>query len=309
MFLQKLSKLATDWGKQPSDMEAIARESLLYGMRIQRTPGRLKMALKQQKIDSKLATPMWSGNAYLLLTLPKVLVDKKRKIPCLEDYLYARTILKKQDMKDFRRKVKALPDMERDEILKRMLPQIRRRSRAARFIPMFDPATEMRDIEHDLIAEMLKVINKEMTNLRSKDIKSIETYFGYCFDSKLDTYLKSNTPDARRAYTEDEQALDRLLESARQNEVEQYELTDRMTIDDLKELLTWEQFEAVGLLLSVPGTESSGEFNQYLAKQSLDPETLSTGKLKYHIQRFLQAPEVFQELKEHPELQEYLRGQ
>jgi len=310
MFMKRIRQLAIEWGKAPHEMECVARESLLYGMRLVTRPTRLKSELKKIGIDSKLATPLWSGNFYLLQILPTVLLDKKKKIPSLEDFQFARKVLKKFDLKLLEARVKNLSGLCRDEMLAKLLKTATlQQSYRGRFLPKFDRMHEHKhDIQHDLACETLAIINKEWTNFKTNDPNEIQGYLSYCLKNKANTYLENRAPKLHRAEMEDDEALDR---AAHQRQSLDCNLDlDHSTVilrTDLQKILSPQAYRGISLLLNFARKPDEHEFLQFLQAKGLKRDGLSYSKLKVHIERHL-GVKVFQEMKTTPQLVEYLRG-
>jgi len=310
LFLRKLEALASEWGKKSEEMEEIRKESLLYGMRLKTTPTGLKNALRKGKLDTKVATPLWSGNAYLLLSLPKVLTNPKSKIPCLEDFIYAKSVLEAQQIGTLKKKIDNIPpEVDRDQFLKKMMPFMKRKAYRARFLSMLDPSIEKDDIQQDMMIEMLRIFNKEITNLNTHKSEGIEKYFINCFSQKVKTYLGKTKPKQFRMMVETEIELECLLESGHQKEEATWldKFYDPLVQQDLRGMLTWEQMEALYLLIGLPDAEHTARFEEFLRRQGLKREELSLGKLKHAIQKFLEAPDVFDEILEHRGLKNYFQ--
>ena len=310
MFLRKLDALAEEWGKKSDDMQEIQKESLLYAMRLKTTPTGLKNALRKEQLDTKVATPMWSGNAYLLLKLPEVLTNPKSKIPCLEDFLYARKVLGQKQIGTLKRKIKSIPNtIDREKFLSSMMPLMRSKAYCARFLSMLDPSVEKGDIQQDLAVEMLKIVNKELTNLKTKDKEAIERYFKNCFNQKAKTYVGKKKIKNFRVTVENDAEMEALIQSQQVEEVQwATRLADPIVQRDLRDMLTWEQAEAFWLLMGLPGADRADEFAAFLTEQKLNREQIPIGQLKRQIQRFLDAPDVFDELMEHPDMRGYFQA-
>jgi hypothetical protein len=307
MFLEKIKKIADDWGKSSEEMQDVARESLLYGMRITRTPGNLKRELKKVKIDSTLAKPLWSGNSYLLLTLPVVLTDRKKKIPNLEDFLFARKVLGKKNIRQLKTKVKNLPSITAQEIFQRLMPSIKKRAWRGSFLPRFDSMHgTIKDIEHDLMKEAIEVMNKEMMNFKNpKDLDSIEDYLSYCFDRKLDTYLKQHKPRLLKARIDDEKAFDKIVEAKRSEDIFDLATEDCEFRQDLRKILSRNGYKAVSLLMNFADELDELAFGQYLQPLGFTRENIPAKKLKITIEKFI-GYDVFDAVRNSPRLKEYL---
>ena len=315
MFLEKIEQLARDWGKSMSDMEKIAQASLRYGMRLDRHPGRLKRELKKIQIDSTIATPLWSGNAYMLITMPEVLVNKKKKIPCLADFLFAKKALKKEDYKELRVKIKNIPkDTNTHDILIKMMPAIKRQAYCkGRFLPQFDRMYGgLEDIQQDLAIEALSVINKQITNLKSHEMDDIMKYMGYCFKKKSDTYIRANAPKVRRVQIEEEKHFEDLIQEHKVSEGEDYESEQEFgfkeVAHDLKSILGKESYLAVALLMNFATKQEAEPFDSYLAGLGLDRKEMTNTETKKQIERFLKKPDLFSQLQSSKVLIKYLKG-
>ena len=306
MFLQKIDRLATDWDRQSNELEGVARESLLYGMRITRHPSALKKELKKVKISSLLAKPLWSGNAYLLHTLPQVLTNKKKKIPCLADFLFARKTLSRENLRELRTRQKNLCAISREELLKGILPNIKKQAWRGRFIPQFDSMHEsLKDIEQDLIVQALEIVNKEISNFKSTNKEEIVSYLGYCLDKKGDTYLLQHTPKQVKARIEPED-FDRVVHQARKEE--SGEVNDYAEVEfkkDLETVLPKRMYRGIALLMQFADPLDTRKFDRYLRGKQIRPEWLTQTQLKHHIEKFLGTP-IFDKVMETPELRDFL---
>lgn len=307
MFLEKIRKIGEDWGKSSEEMQDVARESLLYGMRITRTPGGLKRELKKVKIDSTIARPLWSGNSYLLLTLPVVLTNKYKKIPNLEDFLFARKVLGKKTIRELRAKVKNLPEVTAQELFTRLAPGIKKRAWRGSFIPRFDSMHgTIQDVEHDLMKVAIEIMNKEMMNFKNpKNLEEIETYLSYCFDRKLDTYLKQHTPRMLKARIENTKVFDRIVENKRAEEIFDLATEDCEFRQDLRKVLSRNGYRAVSLLMNFADEADEKNFQDFIATIGYDRDTLPGKKLKATIEKHI-GYEVFDAVKHSPKLKEYL---
>jgi hypothetical protein len=307
MFLEKIKKIGDDWGRSSEEMQDVACQSLLYGMRITRSPGDLKRELKKVKIDSTLAKPLWSGNSYLLLTLPLVLVDRKKKIPNLEDFLFAKKVLGRKNLKELRMKVKNLPKIPAQEILQLLLPSIKQQAGRGRFLPQFDSMHgKLKDIEQDLMKEAIEVMNKEMMNFKNtKDLDEIVKYLSYCLKRKTDTYLKQHTPKLLKARIDDEQSFDKLVETKRSEEIFDIATDDCEFRQDLRKVLSRNGYKAVSLLMNFADADVEQDFQMQLSALGFTRENIKMKKLKTLIEKYI-GYEVFDAVKHSPKLKEYL---
>lgn len=307
MFLQKIDKLASDWGYSRNEIEQVAKESLLYGMRIVRHPSALKRELRRVKIDSLIAKPLWSGNAYLLMELPEVMTNKKKKIPCLEDFHFARTILTKKHLTDLKKQVRHRCNIPREELIKELIPQIQRLSWKGRFLPKHDGMYEnLKDVQGELVLRCMEVINKEMSNFKSNDKEEILTYLSYCISRKSDTFLKKSTPKAFRVKTEDNE-LDEMFQ---QSKVEEDSPDNFNTVDfkhDLKKVLAPKVYRGVALLMEFADAADQRGFNTYLIGKNVQASQLNQTQLKSHIERYL-GVSVFNKAYENKEFKEFLKN-
>jgi hypothetical protein len=311
MFLSKIRKLGLEWGLGLADLTGVSRESLRYGMRLVKTPGLLKKELKLVGIDSTLATPLWSGNFYLLLTLPSMMVGEMSVLPeYQEDFEFAQSVLRKEDFSVLRERIDRLPTATRDQIFQNLLPRIRRKRKKGNFLPYFDRAKEAGDVEQDLIEESLKILNKEMTNFRTDDLERNVNYLDSCLSNKTNTYLKRNTPTMTKVMLENEADLNRFLDENNAEDPDQFRIEDSRVIEftkDLKKVLNSNQYQAVSLLIGVAQPSELDRFDDFLKASGLDRHSLSPTRLKIQIEQFVGDREVFSRIKEHKELQIYLR--
>jgi len=313
MFIEKIEQLARDWGKSLSEMDEIMTASLRYGMRLDRHPGKLKRELKKLKIDSTIATPLWSGNAYLLITMPSVLVNKKKKIPCLADFIYARKVLKKEDFSELKSKVKNLPPMSPHDILKGMFPAIKRQAYSrGRFLPQFDRMYGgIEDIQQDLFVEAAAVVNKQIMNLKTHNIDDIMKYMGFCFKKKSDTYLRANAPKARRVRVEEDKIFEDMVHEKKKSNGEDYEtaleLNQKEVTHDLESLLSKEAYLGVGLLMNFAPEPELNKFEQFLESSGIKRQTLSTTQTKRWIEKYLGKGDLFTQLQQSKSLLAYLK--
>jgi len=309
MLLEKIRRLALEWGKTPQALEAVARESLLYGMRIETKPKNLKLELKRVGIDSKLATPLWSGDYYLLLVLPQVLINKKIKIPCLEDLQFAKRILKRAHLSALKQRFKNLPSTTREEVFKKILPIIKKESYRGRYLTQFDYMYEKKeDIQQDIICKALTILNKEWTHFNTSDPDKITNYLSYCIARKTNTYLASTSPKMRRAHVEDEEDLEILVNHHLDKDFESDDIKSTHQLrNDLSRMLPPRTFKAVSLLLGFADPKHETKFEKSLRARGLRRQQLSCSKLKLLIERHL-GIEVFSDLKQSLDLRQYLRG-
>lgn len=305
MFLDKIQKLAEDWQKHPDQLESVAKESLLYGMRLVRNPSPLKKELRKVKISSLIAKPLWSGNAYLLITLPEVLCNRKKKIPCLNDFLYARKILTDSQLKEIRSRVKNICKIPRDKLIKDLIPGVKRSAWSGRFLPQFDGMFEnIKDVEQDLIVEALTVVNKEISNFKSNDPGEISKYLSYCADKKAKTYLKQKTPKQLKARLE--QAEFDLVVHTHRAEEEQDNCFSNVDIKkDLKKLLSSRVYLGVALFMGFAEQKDKEAFDNYLKLKNIKRAWIAPAQLKLHIEKFLGGP-VFQLAESNQTLKKFL---
>jgi hypothetical protein len=305
MFLQKINRLATDWNRHPQELDLVARESLLYGMRLTRHPSALKRELKKVKIDSLIARPLWSGNAYLLHVLPEVLCNKKKKIPCLEDFLFARKVIQREHLKELRARRKNMCKIPFEDLFKALMPGVKRQAWRGRFIPQFDAMNEnLKDIEQDIVVRTLEVLNKEITNFKSKNKEEILAYLGFCVKGKSDTYLKQRTPKQIKARIEPED-FDRIVHQARQDEAGESEFADVDFKKDLQAVLSIKVYRGVALLMNFAEPTDTRKFDRYLRNKNIKMEWLTQSQLKIHIEKYIGAP-VFERAFENSTLKEFL---
>jgi hypothetical protein len=309
MFMERIRRLAMDWGKSPQALDGVARESLFYGMRLETKPGRLKQELKRVGIDSKLATPLWSGNYYLLLTLPEILIKKNSKIPCLEDYLFAKKTLKRPHLSVLRKRFKNIPNASREDMIQKLLRTIKRESYRGRYLTQFDRMYEKKaDIHHDLICEALAVMNKEWTNFKNHNQVEMLNYLSYCVGTKADTYLSATTPKMKRAHLEDPSELEALINAQKEDDLN-WDNTpaSHMLQQDLQQMLSKEAYLGVALLMDFAEPEQKNKFEKSLKERGFNRQQLSHSKLKLLIERYL-GVKVFQNLRNSEELSQYLRS-
>jgi hypothetical protein len=307
MFLQKIDRLASDWCINKTEIESVARESLLYGMRLVRHPSALKRELRKLRISSLIAKPLWSGNAYLLHVLPDVLCDPKKKIPCLDDYHFARRILTRAHLREIKKRRKNLCKITPELLFKDLLPKIKSQAWRGRFIPQFDRMNEnLKDIEQDLAVRALEVVNKEVTNFKTQDKDKIKNYLEYCVTKKADTYLGERTPRQIRARIEPE-AFDRVVHQARQEEHGDTDFSEVEFKNDLKSVLSVKVYRGVALLMNFAEAKDAGRFDRYLHERNIKLKWLTQTQLKLHIEKFLGAP-VFEKVTDNLDLKQFLLG-
>ena len=305
MFLEKIKKLGEEWGVHFSSMEAVAKESLLYGMRLIKTPGRLKKELKKVGIDSTLATPMWSGNAYLLITLPKVLFNRNIPIPSVADLLFAQKVLNEEQLFILKNRYENIPSISTGDILTNATSYVRKQSKKGRFLPFFDSMYEStKDVEQDLLEETLKVINKELTNFRTHRPEDMNKYISNCLGKKAKTYFKSRSPRMFKAEIETPEELEKIVEKSQSIEPVHQTLEIRQ---DLQKMLPKEHYKAISLLMGFASEQEQKEFDVFLANQGKRVEMLTPRKLKTHIEKHI-GKEIFTSLKEHKDLIKYLKA-
>ena len=305
MFLEKCRAVSEDrLGRE--DFLELAREALLYGMRLERHPGRLKGVLKRNGFDSTTATSTWTGTYYLMQTLPQVLRDRKRKIPCLADFRFCLLVLSPEHKVALAARVDNLPTLTPSELLADLMPQIKSRAYRGRFLSMFDSMYDRRDVEQDLVSKALTIMNREWGNLRSHAPEDIFKYIGFCFDQKTKTYLTHSAPRAFREDMEDQAEMDRTVEQSGLNdpEVRQWTAVER---DDLENILTPQQNRAVLLLTGEASAAEVARFKQFIESQGVDFTSLRGRGLEQQIEKFCGRP-VWDELKRSTKFEEYLRG-
>lgn len=315
MFLEKISRLAGDWGKQVAEMEEIAKASLRYGMRLDKHPGKLKRELKKLKIDSTLATPLWSGNAYMLITMPQVIVDKRRKIPSLEDFNFAKRVLDKKDLKELKSKIRNLPKFSSHEILDRMIPAIKRQAYSrGRFLPQFDRMYGgIEDIQQDLFVEAASIVNKQITNLKTHNIDDIMKYMGFCFKKKSDTYLRANAPKSKRIQIEKDKMFEDLIHEHKVNEGADLDsivgIGAKEFAYDLRKILNDEAFRAVGILMGFSSEEDSNGFEVFLSQAGVKRSEINNTQLKKQIEKYIGKSDIFNSMQRSKALMGYLKGE
>ena len=308
MFLKKIKRLGDEWGVAFCDLEGVARESLRYGMRLTRTPGQLKRELKAVGIDSTLATPMWSGNAYLLIQVPRALFTRKKAAAIdPEDMRFIRRVLTPEDRKILRERFRNLPDFTSCEILGHTVSYVRNQSRRGRFLPFFDSMYESTDdVEHDLIEETLKIINKEMTNFRTHEPEDIKKYIQNCMGKKAKTYFRSRSPKMFKSRIETPEDFDRIVETHRAEEFTPNDYESHEVAHDLSKLLPRAHYRAISLLMGFASEAEQQQFDEFLQRTGQNPLELTPKKLKVQIERHLGC-EVFDALRQHPDLVKYLK--
>jgi len=303
MFLQKIEKLAQDWSVEVAALEAVARESMLYGMRLTRHPSALKRELKKVKIDSKLARPLWSGNAYLLITFPEVLCNKKKKIPCLEDFLFARRVLSKEQRALLQERLDQYCKIPREELLVAMVRSAKKEAYHGRFIPQFDQMNEsLKDVEQDLIVRALEILNKEMTNFKTESREGIDIYLSYCLGKKAATYLSENSPKGIKARIEPED-FDRVIHQGQVQALDReggVPLCPFLEADfkkDLHSVLPEKIYRGVALLMNFADVKDTHHFEKFLLEKNIKAQWLTQAQMKKHIEKFLGYP-VFEKVHE-----------
>jgi len=306
MFLQKIRGLAKDWNKDVQDLDAVAKESLLYGMRLHRTPSRLKKELRRVGIHTLLARPLWAGNAYLLITLPEVIHDRKRKIPNLEDLLYARSVLEEKHCGILSERVEKKCQISTEELLRRLKPAIRLHARKGRFLVQFDQMHgTLHDIEQDITSLALEVINREISNFRTQNIDEIIPYLAYCVGKKAKTYLRKEAPKQKKVQTEASH-FDYLVHKNRdeeENSTTGFEEVDFR--EDLRRILSSEVYAGISLLMNFADEEIRQQFRSFLKAKQIKLEWLTNSQLKLHIERFLGC-RVFEKAKANQEFRNFL---
>jgi hypothetical protein len=307
MFLQKINQLATDWGKSNGELHDVARESLLYGMRLTRYPSMLKRELRRVRIDSLIAKPLWSGNAYLLLELPEVLTNKRKKIPCLADFHFARKNLSKKQLVELKKQVKMKCSIPREELFRELMVNIKNLSWRGRFLPQHDGMYEnLKDIESDLAIRAMEIINREFSNFRNQNREQIVAYLGYCLKSKYDTFLKQESPKMLKARIEPED-FDRIVHDKLAGEESNMEHVDLDFKEDLKKMLQPKIYRGVAILLGFEDIIDQRGFAKYLKDKSLELRNLNQSQFKSHIEKYLGVP-VFEKAMQNDKLKQFLLG-
>lgn len=305
MFIHKIEKIAAELGKSVTELGEVAHEALLYGMNLTKTPGALKRAMKRIKDDSTQATTRWSGNAYLLLELPKALVDRRRKIPNLQDFLFARKVLKREHYKELRTRVRNIPGgITVEQIMREIMPEVRKQARKGRFLTQFDRMNgNIHDIEQDLTGKTLVVVNKEFMNFNTHATEDIAKYISFCLNGKSKTYLRSRAPRMTMVRVEDHQDMERIIDC--NADVEQDPIHNIEFKRDIQNFLSEPQQEAVLLFLGMADQELQGRFDRFLAQSQKTAKDLSQAHLKRYISGFL-GVDIFSLLQQNEELREYL---
>jgi hypothetical protein len=304
MFMDKIQKMSEELGKTVQELQDVARESLLYGMKLNRTPSNLKRALKKVNYDSKLATQMWRGNAYLLLTFPKILTDRKAKIVNLQDYLFARQILKDEHYTELKKRIDNIPtDISIPQILQSVIPAIRYQTRRGRFLPQFDSMhADMKDIQQDISEIAIAIVNFQFTNFKTHASEDINKYISYCIGHKSKTYFRSKAPKAITIKLDDQQEFDKIMDQ------EPTDFDPLHTIEfkeDMAGMLPRAQYEAVMLFLDMADQELHKRFDVFLARYGKTKESLTQPLLKKYIEKFLNV-NVFSTLQKNKKLLCYL---
>lgn len=311
MFLQKIERMSKDMSLAMSDLNEVARESLLYGMKLTRTPGPLKKALKRVNGDSTVATDMWRGNAYLLLTLPNVLIDRKLKIPNLEDLLFARKILTTEHYEILELRLRNVPTMSREEILSLVTKEIKQNSWRGRFLPQFDSMYGgQKDVEQDITAISLAIINQEFNNFNSHAPEDIKKYIGYCISKKSATHISAQAPRMTKIRVEDQDELEHVLDTKKQetedpsiNPIENFEFKR-----DIERLLPKPHRDAVFLILGLEDAKLSSHFASFLERYGKRKDQLTRFQLHRFISKYLNV-DVIEMLRTNKELCGYLNRQ
>jgi hypothetical protein len=312
MFMERIRQLAVEWGKSPEDLNQVARESLLYGMRLNTKPTQLKKELKRVGIDSTIATPRWSGTYYLLICLPQVLTDRKKKIPSLEDYLFAKTVLAPDQLDQLTQNLKKIPDVSRHEIVAGLMKKtIKFESRRGRFLPRFDRMYENdKDVKQDLLCEALAIMNKEWCNFqRPDDAQEIHNYISHCVKGKTATYLKSCSPRMKRAKLDEPGALENIIDKQSIQERNLFDADEQSTVlkEDLRSMLPYDSFQAVALLMNFAEDAEEQRFQSFLRSKGHSRIGLSYTRLKMYIERYM-GTSIFLEIRKSEKLESYLRG-
>lgn len=313
MFLTKIQKLSEDFSmtlveEKKNAVITLAREAMLYGMKLERKPIKLKRQLKKCGLDPATATQHWSGNHHLLVNLPNELSHSKRKILNLEDFLFARRALTPEWRKELRKRVENTPTIDREAILKKLIPQVKKRVHKGRFLGRFDPmyqAGHNGDIEQDLMVEVVAILNREWHNFNTTNEDDIVKYIGYCFERKGDTYLRSRAPKSFRMDYEDQNHFEKTIEQTHQ-ELDGTDATNEgILAGDLKNILPEHLFKAVSLLMGFASTGLENQFNEFLVSRGKTRRGLTPTQFKIAIEDFC-GRSVFSEMKTYPELISYL---
>lgn len=307
MFMNKIRKMSQDLSLAMSTLDKVARESLLYGMKLTRTPGPLKTELKAVNADSTIATDTWRGNAYLLLTLPKVLTDRKRKIPCLEDLIYVRTVLTAEHYEILHKRVQNVPTMTTEEIFNMMTREIRQNSWKGRFLPQFDSMFgTLKDVEQDVMAITLSIINQEFNNFNSHAPEDIKKYVGYCIGKKSATHITAHAPRMKKVIVEDQDELEHVMDmnqgddDTSQDPIHNFEFKR-----DIERLLPKPQRDAVFLILGMEDAKLSKHFGNFLERHGKKKDDLSPFQLRNYVSKYLDV-DIVQILRENKDLCGYL---
>lgn len=306
MFLQKIKKLAIEWSCPLDSLTEVATQSLFYGMGLVRTPSPLKKELRKVKIDTRLAKPLWSGNAYLLSTLPQVLCDKKKKIVCLEDFHFARKVLSTKHLGLLQKKLNNQCDISREDLIKELMPEVRRRSAKGRFLLHFDRKfSKSQDIEHDLVVRTLEIVNKEYCNFKSKNREDIIKYLTYCLRKKAATYLKEQAPKMQRVFISEDTHLEQIVHDELELNFVEQDFSMLEMKEDLKRILSPKVYRGIALLGGFPDIVDHKGFDFYLSQKNRTRANLNQTQLKNHIEKYLNYP-IFEKVFESDKLRNFL---
>lgn len=311
MLIQKIAQLAKEQGSGERDLSGVIRESLRYGMLLNRSPNALKKEMRRAGMDSKPARMLWFGNHYLLVKLPRLLCTRKGKIPCLQDYLYCRSVLGPDDYQVLNERLSrqaALPCQ--DEVFHHTFERrARTKIRGARFLEMLDRMYCREDVEQDMAVELVSVMNRESQNFNPTRGDNFTKHVGFCFDSKAKTYLRSSAGKVmmvRNTETFEEEV--NLLDRVKQEDptfVDECPEEYIRVHEDLRRVLPETEYRAVSLLLGFAPQHDKEDFSSFTAEKGVDLVTMTEQSRKRWIEKFLGKP-VFAGLRQNQNLREYL---
>lgn len=318
MFLNKIRKMAKELGKDVAELTGVARECLLYGMNITRTPGALKREIKKLGTGkcsadlqeySKSVTKEWSGNAYLRMVLPRLLTNRKEKIPDLEDFLFVRQFLTQKHYDELMKQVQNLPELSVDQIIHNILPDVKKVAWKGRFLPQCDQKHgSLKDVEQDLVSRAMIIVNKEFMNFNTTNPDDIYKYVSYCMTRKAKTHFKSEAPRMSLLKVETPQELEQ-IQSQSVLPLSETNPEDALTSiefrQDIEKLLPKKQRDAVFLLLDMAEPPLSKKFESFLSRKGKDKSTLTPVQLKKYIASFLDV-DVFETLQNSEQFRQYL---
>lgn len=196
VFLNKIKDMANTWNVPYENLHNLAKESLLYGMKLNSSPNQLKKEMRKQQVDSKLATELFKGTSYLLHDIPKVLIKKKEKIINLNDFLFAKSVLDGDQIELLKQRVQKLDQIDIHALYDTNLQNvINNHTKRGSFFSKYDSMYEKSmDFKQTLAAEAIQILNLEIDKLTAFDSDTVGKYVNKCLGNKAKTKIRKLVP-------------------------------------------------------------------------------------------------------------------